>query len=53
LFALANICLFVGLLLDTFRTDGGQFKFWTRQPAASATAGDLAERKQNAAELGS
>lgn len=33
LFALANIGLFVGLLLHTFRTDRIRFKFWARQPA--------------------
>jgi hypothetical protein len=37
LFALANIGLFVGLLLHTFRTDRIRFKFWARQPALSAT----------------
>lgn len=35
LFALANISLFVGLLLDTFRADSAHFKFWTRQLALS------------------
>jgi hypothetical protein len=33
LFALANIGLFVGMLLHTFRSDGVRFKFWARQPA--------------------
>jgi len=33
LFALANIGLFVGLLVHTFRSDGVRFKFWARQPA--------------------
>jgi hypothetical protein len=37
LFALANIGLFVGLLLHTFRTDRIRFNFWARQPALSAT----------------
>ena len=37
LFALANIGLFVGLLLHTFRTDRIRFKFLARQPALSAT----------------
>jgi hypothetical protein len=35
LFALANIGLFVGLLLHTFRADGVRFKFWVRQTAPS------------------
>jgi hypothetical protein len=33
LFALANIGLFVGLLLHAFRTDRIRFNFWVRQPA--------------------
>jgi hypothetical protein len=33
LFALANIGLFVGLLVHTFLSDGVRFKFWARQPA--------------------
>jgi hypothetical protein len=37
-FALANIGLFIGLLLHTFRTDHVGFRFWARQPALSATA---------------
>jgi hypothetical protein len=32
LFAVANLCLFVGLLLHTFKTDGVGVRFW--QPAA-------------------
>jgi hypothetical protein len=40
LFALANIGLFVGLLVHTFRTDGVRFKFWNRQspPGVMATS---------------
>jgi hypothetical protein len=38
IFALANIGLFVGLLLHTFRSDDVGFKFWARQPAPGATA---------------
>ena len=34
-FALANIGLFVGLLLHMFRTDRARFKFWARQSAPS------------------
>ena len=30
-FALANVGLFVELLLHTFRADGIRFKFWARQ----------------------
>lgn len=37
-FALANIGLFIGLLLHTLKVDRPQFKFWARQPAPSATA---------------
>jgi len=35
-FALANIGLFVGLLLHTYRTGGTRFNLWDRQPAPSA-----------------
>jgi hypothetical protein len=38
LFALANIGLFVALLLHTFRTDQVRFKFWARPSAAAMTA---------------
>jgi hypothetical protein len=39
-FALANIGLFVGLRLHTFRTDGARFRFWDGQPAPGATVND-------------
>jgi hypothetical protein len=38
LFALANIGLFVGLLIHTLRTDDVRFKFWSRQFPTSVTA---------------
>ena len=34
-FALANIGLFIGLLLHTLKSDGVRFKFWARQSAPS------------------
>ncbi len=37
-FALANIGLFVGLLLHTLRTDCPPFRFWARQPAPRVAA---------------
>ncbi len=39
-FALANIGLFIGLLLHTFRTDHIGFKFWASQSASNVTATD-------------
>jgi hypothetical protein len=37
-FALANIGLFIGLLLHTFRAGDARLAFWTGQTASSATA---------------
>jgi hypothetical protein len=39
-FALANIGLFVGLLLHTLKTDGARLKSWSGQSASSVTAID-------------